>query len=90
MAWLGIMKRVNHMLNLNFDLAELEEKSNHLVKLVAEKINEIEENTPDFSIHEYLEELNANFDELPFHPTHDFWEEELGRLFDKLDQDETE
>jgi hypothetical protein len=90
MAWLGIMRRVNHMLKLDLDLSELEEKSERLVKLIASKIDEIEDATPDFNVHEYIDELNANFDELPFHPMEDFWEEELGRLFGDIDKTEEE
>jgi predicted ATP-grasp superfamily ATP-dependent carboligase len=89
-AWLGIMKRLNSMLKLNFDLSELEEKSQRLVKLIATKIEEIDEATPDFSVQDYLNELNANFEEMTFHPMDDFWEEELGRLFGNIDSNEEE
>jgi predicted ATP-grasp superfamily ATP-dependent carboligase len=89
-AWLGIMKRLNSMLKLNFDLSELEEKSQRLVKLIATKIEEIDEATPDFSVQDYINELNVNFEELTFHPMDDFWEEELGRLFGNIDSTEEE
>ena len=90
MAWLGIMKRVNSLLKLNVDLSELEEKSQRLVKLITTKIKEIDEATPDFSVQDYINELNANFEELVFHPMDDFWEEELGRLFGNIDTTEEE
>ena len=90
MAWLGIMRRVDHMLNLKLDFSKLEKKSNRLIKLVDAKIDEIEESTPDFNVHEFLSELDANFEELSFQPVEDFWEEELGRLFDNIDQDDAD
>ncbi len=89
-AWLDIMRRINHMLNLDFDLTELEIKSEHLQKLLDDKIDEIEKTTPELNVRQYLERLEDNFEETHFHPQEDFWEEELGRLFDKIDSDNEE
>ena len=90
MAWLGIMRRINHMLNLDIDLSELELKSDHLIKLMDDKIDEIEKTAPDFDVRQYLEQINNEFEETLFHPQEDFWEEQLGQLFDNIDVDEEE
>ena len=89
-AWLGIMRRVTHMLKFEVDLSNLEEKSEHLKKLMDEKIDEIENTAPELNIREYLQRLGDEFEENLFQPLEDFWEEELGRLFDKIDPDEND
>jgi proteasome assembly chaperone (PAC2) family protein len=89
-AWLGIMRRITYMLKLDFDLDELESKSEHLNKLLDDKIDEIENNVPELNIRAYLKKLGEDFEERLFHPLEDYWEEELGRLFDKIDSDEEE
>jgi proteasome assembly chaperone (PAC2) family protein len=87
-AWLGIMRRVNHMLNLEIDLTDLEGKSENLKTLMDDKFDEIDKTAPELNIREYLQQLIEEFEEHPFQPLEDFWEEELGRLFDKIDTDE--
>jgi hypothetical protein len=54
------------------------------------KIEEIETAAPSLNIREYLQRLRDDFEEDLFHPLEDFWEEELGRLFDKIDSDEND
>jgi len=90
MAWVSIMRRIDHMLKLNFDFTELEEKSKKLLKVMDSKIDEIDNADPELNIHEYMQRLADEFDENPFQPLEDFWEEELGRLFNKFDSDEVE
>jgi hypothetical protein len=90
MAWLGIMRRINHMLNLDLDLTELELKSEHLIKLMDDKIDEIEKKSPDLNVREYLERIENEFEETFFQPRDDFWEEQLGRLFDNIDSEDEE
>jgi proteasome assembly chaperone (PAC2) family protein len=85
MAWLGILRRIKHMLDLDIDLSELELKSENLIKVMDDKIDEIEEKTPDLNVREYLERIDNEFEEKLFHPREDFWEEQLGRLFDNID-----
>ena len=84
-AWLGIMQRINHMLNMDVDLTDLQGKSEHLHKLMDDKIDELENASPDLNIRTYMQRLKDEFDETIFQPHEDFWEEELGRLFDKFD-----
>lgn len=87
-AWLGVMRRVNHLLKLDFDLNELEEKSDNLRTLMDAKIREIERDNPNLDVRAYLQQLEENFTERPFDPAGEFWEEEIGRLFDKLDDED--
>jgi len=87
-AWLGIMRRIKHMIKFDFDLSQLEQKSLHLMKLMDDKIAEIEVTAPEINIRQYLQRLGDEFDENLFHPLEDFWEEELDRLFNKIDPDE--
>lgn len=82
MAWLGVMRRVNHMLKTEFDLTDLEEKSDHLVEIVDAKVEELEASTPDLSVRDYMERLSEEFTEELFEPLDDVWEEELRRLLD--------
>jgi proteasome assembly chaperone (PAC2) family protein len=89
-AWLGIMRRVNHMLGINLNLTDLEKKSENLGKLMDDKIDEIDKAAPELNIRNYLQKLADNFEENLFLPLEDFWEEELGRLFDKIDTNDDE
>lgn len=82
MAWLGVMRRINHMLKTGFDLTDLEEKSDHLIELVDAKVEELEAATPDLSVRDYMERLSDDFTEELFAPLDDVWEEELRRLLD--------
>jgi len=89
MAWLGIMRRINHMLKLEMDLADLEEKSEHLVELMDSKVEEIDQVAPNLGVREYMQRLSEGFKDMPFDPLDEVWEEELRRLFDRMDPDET-
>lgn len=88
LAWLGIMQRVDHMLHLDLDLSDLEEKSKDLVKLFDSKIEELEKEAPELGVREYLNQISEGFNVTPFTPLDDVWEEELRRLFDQSDADE--
>jgi hypothetical protein len=87
MAWLGILQRVNYMLKIDLDLADLEKKSKHLVKLMDEKVAELDSEVPQSGIREYLRHLSEEYTEVPFTPLDDVWEDELRRLLDKFDPD---
>jgi proteasome assembly chaperone (PAC2) family protein len=87
-AWLGIMRRINYMLKLNLDLTELENKSRELVELMQTRVDELDRQEPELGLRETLQRLSDEFTEVPFNPLEDVWEEELRRLFDKLDPEE--
>lgn len=88
MAWLNVMQRVNYMLKTRFDLSDLERRSRQLVKVFSEKIDELEGGDPQIGIRDYLTRLSEEFVEVPFAPLDDVWEEEIRRLFSKIDPEE--
>lgn len=90
LAWLGVMRRVNHMLRLDFDLLDLEEKSRRLVKLIDAKVDEIEQANPQAGVRDYLKHLSDNYEETLYDPLGEVWEDELRRLMDKFDDDSGE
>lgn len=70
------------MLNLDLDLSDLEARSEKLVKVVDDKVEELDGLAPQFGIREYMDRLSETFEEMPFYPLDDVWEDELRRLFD--------
>lgn len=88
MAWLGIMRRLNYLLKLDMDLTDLEKKSEHLVRVVDDKINELDRAAPQLGVRAYINRLSEEFSETPFTPLDDVWEDEIRRLLDKYDSEE--
>lgn len=88
MAWLGIMRRINFMLKLDFDLTDLQAKSKRLIETVDAKIEEIDSVAPQLGIRDYMARLSDEFDEVVFDPLDEMWEDELRRLFDDTDSTE--
>ena len=88
MAWLGIMRRVNYMLKLDFSLKDLERRSKRLLQLFDQKVDELDGGNPQLGVRAFLQQLSENFTETPFDPLEDVWEEELNRLLNKFDEDE--
>jgi proteasome assembly chaperone (PAC2) family protein len=86
-AWLGVMRRINYMMRLGFDLLDLENKSRHLVELVRSKIDELEINAPQLGVREYLRKLSEEFQEIIFNPLDPFWDEELKKLLNKMEDE---
>ena len=82
MAWLGVMLRINYMLKTRFDLSELEQRSQQLIRVVDAKVDEMDRSAPQLGIRDYMTQLAADFDEVTFDPLGDVWQEELRRLFD--------
>ena len=84
-AWLGVVRRVNYLLKTEFDLTDLERKSEELVHTVEEKMNELDQAAPQLGIKDYLKRLTDEYTETPFDPFTEIWEEKLRRIIDKLD-----
>lgn len=84
-AWLGIMQRINYMVKLNFDVSDLEEKSQHLIELIDAKVEEFDTAAPQVGVRDYFKKLSESFTETPFSPYEDVWEEKLRQILDKLD-----
>ena len=82
MAWLAVMRRVNYMLKLDFDLSDLEQKSERVVELLDAKVDELDSAAPQLGVREYMARLAEQFTEMPFEPLGEVWEAELDRLFD--------
>jgi proteasome assembly chaperone (PAC2) family protein len=82
MAWHGVMRRVNYLLKTHFDLSDLEKRSETLVTVLDEKVDELQAQSAS-AVHAYFEQLAANFNEEVFEPLDDLWEAELGRLLDE-------
>jgi hypothetical protein len=87
MAWLGVMRRVKHMLKLELDLTDLERRSKQLVKVMDEKVEELDQASPQLGVREYINRLSDEFSETAFEPLDELWEDEIRRLFDKLDDE---
>jgi proteasome assembly chaperone (PAC2) family protein len=89
MAWLGVMRRINYMLKIDLDLSDLEEKSDRLIQLVDAKVEELDSVDPKLGVRAFMDRLSEEFTETPFNPLDDIWEEELRRLSDKFEADES-
>lgn len=90
LAWLGIMRRVNYLLKTEFDLTDLEKRSQTLIHTVDEKMSELDRSAPSLGIKDYLRKLSEEFIETPFDPLTMVWDEKLRRILDKLDNTEEE
>jgi hypothetical protein len=69
------------MLHLDLDLSDLEDKSEQLIEIVNEKVNELDNLVPQIGVRAYMERLSNDFTEVVFEPLGEVWEEELRRLF---------
>lgn len=87
-AWLGIMRRINHMIKLNFDTLDLEEKSQNLIKLIDTKVAEYDNAAPLVGVRDYFRKLSEAFTEASFDPLYDVWDEKLRHILDKFDSEE--
>jgi predicted ATP-grasp superfamily ATP-dependent carboligase len=80
-AWYEMMRRLNHMFDLQVDLSDLERQSSELGSAMDAKMAELEREMPQLDVREYLATVNAQFTELSFSPLDEMWERELGDLF---------
>lgn len=83
-AWYDLMTRLNHMLDLDMDLSDLERRSDELVAEWDVKIDQVARTMPQLDVRDYMEKVNQGFSEVSFEPLSDVWEEALGRLFDDV------
>jgi predicted ATP-grasp superfamily ATP-dependent carboligase len=85
-AWYDLMRRINYMFDMNINLSDLEQHSVELAESMAQKLNELQEKSPQFNIQEYMDTISERFVEQPFMPLDDVWARELGDLFDDLEE----
>ena len=85
-AWLGIMRRVNYMLKIGFDLSDLEKRTERLIEVVESRIKEMDEADPQAGVLTYMQRLSEEFEEVSFNPLDEVWEEEIRRLMDRFDE----
>lgn len=84
-AWYEIMRRLNFMFDLGFDLSDLARQSDDVVASMETKLDELKRKMPQLRLGEYMDQLSREFEELPFMPLDDVWERELSDLFKDLD-----
>jgi hypothetical protein len=89
-AWLGIMRRINFIFKTNFDLEDLEQQNRRLLLALEKRILELEKQMPDAGVREYFRKLSEEFNETPFIPLDDVWEENLRKILGKMDDDDEE
>lgn len=87
-AWYDLMRRFNHMFDMNIDLDELEHQSYELVLTMDAKIDEVEEQLPELDIKDYLSQVADEFEEKPFVALSDVWGKALGNIVDEESEDE--
>lgn len=84
-AWYEVMRRLNHMFGLEFDLSDLEMRSLELASSMDARIEELSRKYPQLKVRDFMRQLGDAFEELPFMPLDDVWARELGDLLDELD-----
>ena len=85
-AWYDLMRRVNYMFGLSIDLSDLEELSNDLRLSMDVKMADLAHKVPQLDINAYLAKIEEDFTERPFMPLSDVWTQELGDLFEDMDE----
>lgn len=85
-AWYDLLRRFDHMFDLDIDLSDLRRECETLLTSMDEKIDEIDEQMPELEIRAYIEELSQDFIARPFIPLGDVWERGLRDIFDDLEQ----
>jgi len=83
-AWYDLMARLDYMFGLEFDLSDLQRKSEELMAEWDVKIAQVAESMPHLAVKEYMEKLRDEFKEMPFEPLSDLWTDELKGLLGDL------
>jgi proteasome assembly chaperone (PAC2) family protein len=79
-AWYDILRRVTYMFGLRADLSELAQESDELQTTIAAKIAELMRSSAGAQVREFMDKINAEFEEMSFTPL-DAWEEGLDDIF---------
>lgn len=86
-AWYDLMHRLDHMFHLELDLSDLEQRSEAVISTMEARIDELDQESPELNIRQFIQELTGNFTETRFMPLGDLWERELGDIFDDLEEE---
>ena len=84
MAWLTVVERINHLLDVDFDLDELEDLAVELVNQVDARIATLGRKFPEMHLEDFFERLRGNFEEQSFTPLDDIWTDSLNKLGDEF------
>jgi predicted ATP-grasp superfamily ATP-dependent carboligase len=76
-AWYDLMMRLNSMFDLGIDLTDLSTKSQDLIVAWRSKIEQLEEALPQLGVREYIERIDADFEEDAMDLSSRVWEEAL-------------
>ncbi|MDF1514533.1 MAG: PAC2 family protein [Anaerolineae bacterium] len=87
-AWYDLMRRFNHMFDMDIDLTELEHQSYELVLSMDAKLQEVEDQLPQLAVREYMDQVAEEFEEKPFVALSDVWGKALGSMLDEETPDE--
>jgi proteasome assembly chaperone (PAC2) family protein len=80
-AWYDLMRRLDYMFGLDFDLSELETRSAELIAAWDSRIAQLERKLPGV-VRSYMEEVNEEFEERSFDPLSQAWADALGDIFE--------
>lgn len=80
-AWHDLVLRINHMLGLDIDLLDLERKGRALRAAWDAKIEQLAK-VPHLDVQNYMEQVEADFNEASFHPLSHVWEDALDQILD--------
>jgi len=78
-AWYELLARVDYMFDLHLDLSDLQTRSQQLMDHWDEKLSELESEHPELHIRDYIKAVSTDFEERPFIPLDEAWDE-LGDL----------
>lgn len=84
-AWAEIMHRINNMFGIWLDLSDLERKGEEATTEMRAKLEKLDRKMPSLKIKEHMAQLEEEFEETPFMPLDDMWEDELGDILDGID-----
>jgi proteasome assembly chaperone (PAC2) family protein len=84
-SWYEIMRRLNFMFDLGLDLSDLARQSDELSTSMDAKFEELKQKLPQLRLDDYLARLDQEFEELPFMPLADVWEQELRDILGDLE-----
>jgi predicted ATP-grasp superfamily ATP-dependent carboligase len=84
-AWHDLVRRLNYMLNLGIDVADLRRLSDGMLATMEEQLEDLAREAPQLQIHEFLRQINEDFEEQSFLPLEDLWSDELNDILGDLE-----